>query len=193
VGPDRGRLPGLAALVASGGGFHIMARRKRKVAPKSWYVVQTHQYGEFDARRELARQAYEVAMPLMRLPRNRNGVARVVPLFEGYVFVRECADWWAIRGTRGVSHVLMNCDRPSLIADDEMQFFTDVSVDDLGYYVDPVMKLHSVGDSVSPAHGRFAGLTGKLTEMSADGRCELMFSMMNREVRTREYRVLDLA
>jgi transcription antitermination factor NusG len=156
-------------------------------------VVQTHQYSEFDARRELSRQGYQVEMPMMRLPLNRQNVRRVVPLFEGYVFVKETDRWWSIRGTRGCAQLLMTCERPSLIADDDLQFFLSGSVDHLGYYVDPVMKRFVIGEEASPRSGRFAGLFGKLTDMDADGRCELMFSMMGREVRTREYQVTELA
>lgn len=155
-------------------------------------VVQTHQFMELEARTHLCRQGYEVAMPMMRLPRNRLGLRRVVPLFEGYAFVRETSAWWAIRGTSGVSHVIMNCDRPSLIADDEIRFFTDVSVDELGYYADPVMSLHRVGDNVVPRSGRMRGVEVRLSELSADGRCEYLFSMMGREVRVKG-RVAELA
>ena len=160
-----------------------MARRKKRIAKGSWMVVQTHQYSEMDARRELSRQGYEVALPMMRLPANRVGVSKIVALFEGYVFVREEEQWHSIRGTRGVSHVLVNDGHPSLIADDELSFFTDMSVDELGYYVDPVVSVRRVGDTVAPRSGRAKGFTVKLTELSADGRCEYMFSMMGREVR----------
>lgn len=169
-----------------------MARRKSRKVIGSWMVVQSHQHCELEARRELSRQEYEISMPMMRLPRNRLGNRRVVPLFEGYVFVRECDDWRSIRNTRGVSHVLMNCGRPSLIADDEMRFFTDVSVDELGYYADPVMSLHRVGDVVVPRSGRLRGVSVRLSELSADGRCAYLFSMMGREIRA-EGRVAELA
>lgn len=169
-----------------------MARRKTRKPIGSWMVVQTHQYCELEARRALAKQDFEVAMPLVRLPLNRLGNRRVVPLFEGYAFVRETERWWSIRGTSGVSHVLMNCGRPSLIADDEIRFFTDVSVDDLGYYADPVMSLHRVGDLVVPRSGRLRGVQVRLSELSPDGRCAYLFSLMGREVRA-EGRVTELA
>jgi transcriptional antiterminator RfaH len=168
-----------------------VARRKTRKA-QSFMVVQTHQFMELEARGQLAKQGYEVAMPMMRLDRNRLGVRRVVPLFEGYAFVRESERWWSIRGTRGVSHVIMNCGRPSLIADDEIRFFTDVCVDELGYYVDPVMSVHRVGDIVVPRSGRLRGLTVKLSALDADGRCEYLFSMMGREVRSKG-KVAELA
>jgi transcription antitermination factor NusG len=155
-------------------------------------VVCTHQFGEFDARRELSKQSFEVEMPMMRLPRNRMGVRRVVPLFEGYVFTRESDRWHAIRGTRGVSHVLMVSERPAVLADDELQFFLQ-SVDELGYYVDPVMKMFACGGIAVPRSGRFAGLEGTITALDTEGRAEILFKMLGREVRTKEYRVQELA
>jgi transcriptional antiterminator RfaH len=170
-----------------------VARKRKSIVKAGWLVASTHQDGEFEARRELAKQGYEVEMPMMKTPRNRLGVSRAVPLFEGYVFVRETERWWSIRGTRGVAHLLMSCERPAVLADDELQFFLSVSVDDFGYYVDPVMKMFKRGDAAIPRSGRFAGLEGKLTELDRDGRTEMLFSLLGREVRTTEYRVSELA
>jgi transcription antitermination factor NusG len=169
-----------------------MARnsRKRKLG---WLVATTHEHSELEARRHLSRQGYEVELPLMRTEPNRLGVRRVVALFEGYVFVRETKAWWSIRNTRGVSSLLMNCGEPAKLADDDLQFFLSDSVDDAGYYIDPVTKLHRVGDTVVPRSGRFAGSAGLLTQMQSSGRVEVLFSLLGREVRTTEYRVTELA
>jgi len=157
-------------------------------------VASTHFEAEFEAKRELVKQGYDAQFPMMRdALRNRLGVRKITPLFEGYVFVRADGAYWSIRGTHGVSQLLMICERPAILADDELQFFLSVSVDDLGYYVDPVMKMHKVGETAFPRSGRFAGIGGRLTELSSNGRTEMLFSMLGREVRTREYRVSELA
>lgn len=157
-------------------------------------MVVTHQSGEFEARRELHNQGFEVELPMFRPARVGAGEPRRPrPLFEGYVFVRVTERWWSIRGTRGVSHLLMSCERPAVLADDELQFFLSISVDNHGYYVDPVMRAFKPGQHVSPASGRFAGIEGLLCELGTDGRTEILFRMLGREVRTREYRVTELA
>lgn len=172
-----------------------MARRRKSKHP-GWLVVATHYAGEFEARRELYNQGFEVELPLYRAPSRRSsdeGRGRPMPLFEGYVFVKQSDAWWRIRGTRGVSHLLMTCERPALLADDDLQFFVSISVDKNGYYVDPVMRMFQPGQTVSPVHGRFAGIAGQLCSLGNDGRTEILFRMMGREVRTREYRVSELA
>lgn len=181
-GPSRGSLPPAADWAAFGEG-HV-ARRKRK--SPGWIVVQTHFGCEFEARRDLTALGHEVALPMFRAPsrlKSYEGRGRPSPLFEGYVFVKMSERWHSAQWARGVSHVLMNCMRPSLIADDEMRFFTDVSVDRHGYYVDPMMKRFAVGDIVTPARGRLAGIPVKLEALDAEGRCRFLFSMLGREVR----------
>jgi len=150
-------------------------------------VVATHQCAEFEAKRELVKQDFEAEFPMIRTHSwsnvNRRVLQRVSPLFEGYVFVRECDRWWSIKSTRGVSHLLMTCERPAVLADDELQFFLSGAVDADGYYVDPVMRLFRVGQLATPRSGRFAGLNGKLTELDATGRCELLYSILGKELR----------
>lgn len=160
-----------------------MARRKRK--SQGWIVVQTHYECEFLARKDLSLIGHEVALPLYRAPtrlKSYDGRGKPTPLFEGYVFVKMTSEWHSAQHARGVSHVLMNCMRPSLIADDVVQFFTDVSVDRNGYYVDPSMTRFAVGDIVTPVRGRLAGIPVMLESLDADGRCRFLFSMMGREV-----------
>jgi len=174
-----------------------MARKRKSstsIAVKGWHVVVTGEQCEFEAKRELSKAGFEVEMPMIRAAHfNYRGVRKVTPLFEGYVFVRESSEYWRIRGTRGVSHVLVICERPAVLADDELQFFLTVSVDDCGYYVDPVQKLFARGDIAVPRSGRFAGLTGKLERLNKDGRTKMLFNMLGRTVSTEEYRVTELA
>jgi transcription antitermination factor NusG len=151
-------------------------------------VVQTHHECEFLARRDLSAMGHLVALPMFRAPtklKSYDGRGKPTPLFEGYVFVKMTDRWHSAQHARGVSHVLMNCMRPSLIADDVVQFFTDVSVDRNGYYIDPVMKRYVVGEIVTPARGRLAGIPVTLASLDADGRCSFLFSMMGREVRAK--------
>jgi transcription antitermination factor NusG len=182
-----------AAAAATSGGQRRVSRRKRKQVKLGWMIAATHQFAEGEARANLVKLGFECDFPEMRLPINSRGVRRTVPLFEGYVFVRESDAWWSIRGTRGVSSLLMGCEKPSTIDDDTLQFFLSDSVDASGYYIDPVMKMHRVGDFCVPRSGRFRGVSGQLTRMQADGRIEMLFSLLGREVRTKEYQVTDLA
>ena len=173
-----------------------MARKRKSTsaAVKGWHVVVTGDNCEFEAKRELSKAGFEVEMPMIRAREfNRLGVRKVSPLFEGYVFIRESDQYWRVRGTRGVSHVLVICERPAVLADDELQFFLTMSVDDNGYYIDPVQKLFTSGDYAVPRSGRFAGCVGKITTLNRDGGLKMLFSMLGRKVSTEEYRVTELA
>ena len=163
----------------------VARKRKSSKVVKGWHVVSTHQYAEADAKRELVKQGYSCDYPMMRLPLNTRGERRVVPLFEGYVFVRESDRWWSIRGTRGVSHLLMNCERPAVLADDELQFFLSGCVDSDGYFTDPVMPVFRVGDEAVPRFGAggFDRQYGEITRLDRDGHCELLYRLLGRDVR----------
>lgn len=165
-------------------GLSVARKRKSKSKVLGWFVLETHQFAEFDARRQLGRQGFEVELPMM-LARlcNIHGERKRLPLFEGYIFVRECEDWWSINGTRGVSRVMMSCGRPAVVADADLQFFLSVSVDKLGYYVDPVEVVRRVGDRVSPRSGPWSGHYTELTSLDRDGRCELLYELLGRKVR----------
>lgn len=176
------------------GAAFTVARKRKVAANPGWHVVSCWDEREFEAISELTKAGFEADTPVFRRDRNRLGVRKTVPLFEGYVFARECGEnFWRIRKCPGIANVLMNCGRPAVLADDALQFFLNVSVDSQGYYVDPVMKMHRIGDLAVPRSGRFAGLEGKLTDLEASGRTEMLFSMLGREVRTREYQVSQLA
>ena len=160
-----------------------MARKRKssKTVAPGWHVAMTHQYAEAEAKRELIKQDYHCEYPMMLTGANR----RPVPLFEGYVFIRESSRWWSIRGTRGVSHLLMNCERPAVLADDELQFFLSGCVDEYGYFTDPVMPVFRVGDEAFPRFGAggFDRQYGEITKLDRDGRCELLYRLLGRDVR----------
>lgn len=170
-----------------------MGRKRKSVTPAGWLVVVCFDGYEFDCKRELRKAGFDAEFPMYRpVTYNRHGGRPVLPLFEGYCFVRECAEYPS-KAVRFVSHVLMNGSKPAILADDELQFFLSVSVDDFGYYQDPVQRLHRVGDVCFPRSGRFAGLGGKLTSLSVDGQTEMLFNLLGKPVKTTQYRAHELA
>jgi len=148
-----------------------------------WFAAQTHYQREFEAKRELGNQGYDCYLPMFQLPRNRLGVRAIRPLFEGYVFVRECDRWHSINGTRGVQRLLLNGERPSRILDEDVQFFVQCE-DEKGYYVDPSVRVRRPGDLVSPRSGRFAGIFGEFVRMTSESRCEVLYWMLGRALRS---------
>jgi transcription antitermination factor NusG len=171
-------------------GKRVARNRSRKVP--GWFVARTRVRHELEAKKELRKQGYDATYPLMRMPLTPDGVRKVVPVFDGYVFVRQCLTWWSIRGTRGIVQLMMNCERPAVLADDTLQIFLSGSVDNLGYYIDPLIKLFHVGEYAAPRFGTMAGSRGLISQLSGDGRCELLYMLMGREVRV-QTRVTALA
>lgn len=157
---------------------------------KFWYAAQTHYREELRARRELTQQGYVAEYPLVQALRDSKGVRAVRPLFEGYVFVRECEQWRAINGTRGVQRLLLNGDAPCRILDSDLQYFRD-NVDEKGYFRDPAVRVFGPGDSATPRSGRFAGITGEFLRMTAQSRCEVLYWMFGRAL-TSTHLVTDL-
>jgi transcriptional antiterminator RfaH len=75
---------------------------------QAWYAVQTKPRRESLAEEHLARQGYDVHLPLLESARRRRGRWRPVvePLFPGYLFVKldlRHDDWAPIRSSRGVA------------------------------------------------------------------------------------------
>lgn len=161
-------------------------------------MVRSHFGEEHTASRNLSAQGHEVYLPLTRLPRNiRTGVRRIVPLFEGYLFVRETPEWKSMNGTRGVQRVLTysrgergDTDNifPSRVLDRDISDIRRYE-DDLGYLpADPAdwvsrdARLRA-GDIVSPRSGPWTGQLGRILEMSTTQRCVVLFEMLGRGVR----------
>jgi transcription antitermination factor NusG len=161
---------------------------KRK---KFWYAVETHFQQEGRAKRELTQQGYVVEYPLVQTARDSKGVRAVKPLFEGYVFVKESAQWRSINGTRGVKRLMMIDERtPGRVLDSDLQYFRDCE-DDFGYFRDPSVRVFRPGDCATPRSGRFAGLAGEFVKMTNRKRCELLYWMFGRAV-TSSHLVDDL-
>lgn len=159
---------------------------KRKTKSKDWFVVRSRWGDEFTAQRHLSRQGHEVYLPLMRLPRNRLGVRRVCPLFEGYLFIRQTPQWRHVFSTRGVFDVMRTAETPLRAKDHEIQRIRALE-DELGYCStspeDWARRGRKPGDHASPRSGPWTGQLGRILEMDGRDRCVLLFSLLGRDVR----------
>lgn len=82
-----------------------------ETAVKKWYLVYTKPRQESVARINLARQGYEIYLPLMRQTRRQRGRRRTLisPMFPRYLFVhldRSTDNWGPIRSTLGVVSIV---------------------------------------------------------------------------------------
>lgn len=79
----------------------------------AWHVVNTKPSQEIRASIELAKQGFEVYLPLLNAPK-----AKSQPLFPRYIFSafdRDVDNWGLIRSTRGCCDVLKNGPNPATV------------------------------------------------------------------------------
>jgi transcriptional antiterminator RfaH len=90
---------------------------------RAWYLVYSKPRQERVALSNLARQGYEVYLPLIPVRRRRHGRVMAVaePMFPRYLFMHlsdRSDDWGPIRSTIGVSHLVRFGNRPARVPDD---------------------------------------------------------------------------
>jgi transcriptional antiterminator RfaH len=92
------------------------------VPSAAWYLVYTKPQQERLAGENLARQGYEIYLPLLRkrVKRGRSYHFRDDPLFPRYIFIHlseRLDDWGPIRSTIGVTHLVRFGNRAAAIPD----------------------------------------------------------------------------
>lgn len=167
-----------------------MARRKRKSL--DWFVATCFEGSERIGAKNLRECGFEAEYPLHRLPMNRLGERRAVPLFPGYIFVRSSEFWKDICSTRGIAGLIMNDGCPSRVLDVDVQFFMNGSVDSSGYFVDPRILAIKPGSIVYPRSGPFARIPGEVSRILNNSRCEVIHWMLGNRLAS-THAVNDLA
>lgn len=125
---------------------------------RRWYVVKTQPRRELFAAEQLRNQGFEVFLPkLMRTVRHARRVTTGYgAFFPSYLFVRLDLDrdrWRSINGTRGVSHVVTQGERPAAAPAGVVEDIMD-ACDERGVLVSgPWLE---VGQPVRITHGPFA-------------------------------------
>jgi transcriptional antiterminator RfaH len=139
----------------------------------AWGVVYAQAQCERVAGRNLERQGYEVFLPECQ---TRKGVR---PLFPRYLFIMlGVSGWWPVTGTRGVSGLLMNGERPGEVGSEVIEELKRRRGDE------GLVRLErfGVGDRVRIEEGPMVGFEG-LVVGSARRRVEVLLAMMGRQVR----------
>lgn len=95
----------------------------RSEANYAWYAVHSKPREEYRARDNLARQGYQVFLPMLGHERLRAGkiIVRQEPLFARYLFVSLSeieSNWYSLRSTRGVHRIVEFGDGPVAVPAD---------------------------------------------------------------------------
>lgn len=165
------------------------ARRDHGVS--RWCVVYTQPHRELRASAHLRNQGFRTFLPLHRktVRHARQFRTALSPLFPRYMFVSievGVDQWSKIRGTFGVSHLMMDGDRPRSVPHGVVESLLDLSDSGGVISLGPAMM---PGQMVRVATGPFAGLVGKLSALDDDGRVKILLDVLGAEVLVSAQRV----
>jgi transcriptional antiterminator RfaH len=149
-----------------------------------WYAVYTLPHRETTAQLHLRNQGFRTFLPL--LPKTVRHARRhdtvLAPLFERYLFVAfdpTRTRWRAINGTRGVTRLIMQDDRPTPVRSGIVETLIASSSPD-----GEVVFLPNIapGDRVRLIAGPFAGQLGILQRLNSAGRVQVLLEIMGSHV-----------
>jgi len=146
----------------------------------NWYAVCTRHQHEKTAARILEYKEFEVFLPLYKARHGwKDRIKEVsVPLFPGYLFVREgLKRWLAILTTPGVSSIVSCGDQPAAIPFSEIEGVKRVVESSLRVEPHPFLKC---GDWVRVKHGPIAGVEGLLLRQKNVARLVLSVEMLGK-------------
>jgi transcriptional antiterminator RfaH len=141
-----------------------------------WSCVYTQPQAERRAAAGLGEQGYECYLPMMR-----KRLGGECPLFARYLFVFIGNRWSSIDGTRGVTGLLMDGDRPARLRNGE-RFIAELRRrQDVNGLVE--LERFRRGDLVRVEKGPLRGLVGLYQGMSNRERVNVLMTMLGAEVR----------
>ncbi len=144
-----------------------------------WAVVTTHPQAENRALAHLERQAFNCYAPLERVTeiRRHRRVEVIRFLFPRYLFIWIDSQWHAIRGTFGVSMLIMNGEKPSRVPAGWVEKMIASEVDGAIELPQPCWVK---GDRVTIEGGLFDGCSGLYRGMSSRQREVVLLEKLGR-------------
>jgi transcription termination/antitermination protein NusG len=158
-----------------------------------WYVIHTYSGYENKVRQNLmhrietmdvADRIFEVVVPTQDEIEIKNSQRQTVQrkVFPGYVLVKMVMDddsWHVVRNTPGVTSFVGMGNKPTPLADDEVQSITKAMTAEA-----PKVKVSmGIGDSVRIMDGPFADFRGTIDEINQErGKIKVLVSFFGREV-----------
>lgn len=158
-----------------------------------WGVALARPNMERTALVNLARQGYESYAPRIQdlTARRVNGqlvkVRQEQFLFGRYFFVRIMDTWRSITGTKGISQLLMNNDKPVLLHAHEISKLKSREVNGLVRLPRRVALNNALSDgaSVRVSEGVFSGFKGVCSGMTLQERVVVLLNIAGRSVRVK--------
>jgi len=160
----------------------IWAARSYGIA--RWFVVCAQPHRELRAHAHLKNQGFRSFLPLhMKTVRHaRQFRTALAAFFPRYLFVELTPGrdrWRSIAGTFGVSHLIMEGDRPKPVVPGVVESLQELA-DETGLLcLDPAML---PGQAVRVAAGPFAGLVGKMLMLDVQDRVKVLLDLMGSKI-----------
>lgn len=141
-----------------------------------WTAAVTRRTQEQRAAHHVERQGFEFYLPRIEVSDGRRTL-----MFPGYIFILVRASWHCLASTRGIARLFFCDDAPVRMRDGEIESLMSSEVDDV---VRPPPKFLP-GDFVvdNRSSSAFFGVGGVYSGMASSGRCEVLFSLLSRQVR----------
>ena len=150
---------------------------------RGWIVVMTKPNCEGIAEENLLQQGYGCYYPRFKAVLKSKQVVKR-PLFPRYIFAFVDQAWYSIKGTRGVSYVLMDDTGPARISASVIESLRSKEDDD-GFILlgkrSPTEKFEK-GESVRATEGPLMGLDLIYDGMAAVDRVRVLTSLLGRQV-----------
>lgn len=153
---------------------------------KQWFVAQTQPGKEMLSQAHLERQCFSSFLPfyrkIIRHARQEKEVLR--PLFPGYIFVEidpERDQWRSINGTRGISALLTQDNKPIPVPSPIIQQLQNEQ-GDTGAISLESLGLFKVGEKVRLMSGAFEDQVAVISSLSDQDRAKVLLQFMNRTI-----------
>ena len=151
-----------------------------------WCALWTHAHCEQLVHDQLKAKQFNVFLPMMMVWSRRRGLRHQiqVPMFPGYLFVRQTTDkasYIEIQKTKGLTRMLgERWDRPALVADAEIEAVQRLLETDLPVLAHPYLQ---EGQRVRIVDGPLADLEGILVDVKpSKGLLVLSVNLLRRSV-----------
>ena len=150
---------------------------------RSWYLVVTKPQSEFRAQENLVRQGYQTYLPIIKMPRQRNGkkVERTEAFFPRYLFIsldRKTDNWAPIHSTIGVASMVRFGGIPALVPSTLIENLI-ANEDELGLQ-SLEKKEFKQGDKVKIISGPFEGYKAVYKKMKSSDRVLVLLDIVGK-------------
>jgi transcriptional antiterminator RfaH len=151
-----------------------------------WCVAHTQPVKESMAQQHLEIQGFTVYLP--RFKKTRRHARKVeeiaAPLFPGYLFIGfdlELSPWRSIHGTRGVSYLLLNNNRPSCVP---TELILELKAQEDAEGLLPLKSLIAFhkGDKLRILEGSFQDQTASFEKWNDRHRVQVLLHFLGREL-----------